>query len=274
MENAEKIKSMVKEKYGEIAGQSREQNASSCCGSGGCCSDSTYTVFSEDYSKLEGYTPDADLGLGCGIPTKYVEIKPGETVLDLGSGAGNDAFVVRQLVGEQGRVIGLDMTDAMIEKARQNNARLGYANVEFILGDIEKIPLPANTVDVVVSNCVLNLVPDKAKAFGEVFRVMKPGGRFSISDIVIQGELPARIRSAAEMYAGCVGGAVRKDEYLSIIKTAGFEDVTVPKERRIDIPDETLLKHLNPTELETFKRSGTAILSITACARKPGRTES
>jgi arsenite methyltransferase len=269
MSEDDKIKQLVKQKYGEIANQSREQNASSCCGSGGCCSDVDYEVFTEDYSKLDGYTPEADLGLGCGIPTAFAQIRAGQTVVDLGSGAGNDVFVARRMVGETGRVIGIDMTEAMIEKARQNNLSLGFTNVDFRLGDIEQLPLDSNIADVVISNCVLNLVPDKDKAFREIFRVLKPGGNFSISDVVTYGELPEGIASAAEMYVGCVAGALKRDAYLSVIKRTGFEAVFVAKEKNIALPDDILGRYLSPEDAESFKNNGASIQSITVYGRKP-----
>src|ERR1700759_5346067 len=202
MENKEQIKDMVRQKYSEIALQDKETNQASCCGSG-CCSTEVYNIMSDDYSALEGYNPDADLGLGCGLPTQFAQIKQGDTVIDLGSGAGNDCFIARAVTGEAGKVIGIDFTSAMIEKARANVEKLGYNNVEFRQGDIEKMPVTANVADVVVSNCVLNLVPDKIAVFREIYRVLKPGAHFSISDIVLVGELPKKIREAAEMYAGC-----------------------------------------------------------------------
>jgi arsenite methyltransferase len=271
MSEDDNVKKLVKEKYGQIANQAREQNASSCCGSGGCCSDADYEVFSEDYSKLDGYTPEADLGLGCGIPTVFAQLKAGQTVVDLGSGAGNDVFVVRRVVGETGHVIGIDMTEAMIDKARQNNRNLGFSNVEFRLGDIEQMPLENGIADVVISNCVLNLVPNKEKAFAEVFRVLKPGGNFSISDVVINGELPKAIVEAAEMYVGCVAGALNRETYLDIIKRTGFEAVFVAKEKNITLPDDILARYLAPKEAETFKKSGASIQSITVYGRKPVR---
>ena len=189
-ENAENLKEIVKEKYGSIADQSREQNASSCCGASCGCDTLDASIMAEDYSKLKGYVPDADLGLGCGLPTEFALIKEGDTVVDLGSGAGNDAFVARSIAGANGKVIGIDMTEKMISKARTNAEKLGFNNVEFRLGDIEDMPLSDAIADVVVSNCVLNLVPDKVKAFAEVFRVLKPGGHFSVSDIVLEGDFP------------------------------------------------------------------------------------
>src|ERR1700760_266494 len=215
METTEQIKEMVREKYSAIALQDKGTNEASCCGSG-CCSIETSSIMSDDYSTLEGYHPDADLGLGCGLPTQFAQIKKGDTVVDLGSGAGNDCFIARKEAGETGRIIGIDFTPAMIEKARANVDILGFNNVEFRQGDIEKIPVTANVADVIVSNCVLNLVPNKYGVLQEIYRVLKPGGHFSISDIVLKGELPAKIQQAAEMYAGCVAGAIQKDEYLAL----------------------------------------------------------
>lgn len=267
MDSPESVKQLVKEKYAQIAGQSADENAASCCGVGGCGT-IDYAVFAEDYTKTKGYVADADLGLGCGIPTQFAQIREGETVLDLGSGAGNDAFVARAIVGEKGRVIGVDMTEAMIAKARANCATLGFTNVEFRLGDIERLPLTANVADVVVSNCVLNLVPDKRAAFGEIHRVLKTGGRFSISDVVTGGPLPPKIANAAEMYAGCVAGALPKEEYLAIIRAAGFENARVVTEKPITVPDEILSTYLTPEELASYKAIGNPIMSITVYAQK------
>ena len=265
---AEDLKLVVKEKYSEIATQSKEQNQSSCCGSTCGCGDSTYTVFSDDYSKLEGYNPDADLGLGCGIPTEFAKIRKGDTVIDLGSGAGNDCFVARALTGETGRIIGIDMTEAMIEKARANALKLGFTNVEFRFGDIENMPVDNNTADVIISNCVLNLVPDKVKAFSEIFRIMKLGGHLSVSDVVLRGELPAGIKEAAEMYAGCVSGAIQIEDYLKIMKDAGLGNISIQKEKQIVISDDILLNYLNPDQLREFKKSGLGIFSITVYGEK------
>lgn len=260
------LKEIVRSKYSEIALQSKEQNETSCCGAGSC---GTYNIMNEDYSKLEGYNEEADLGLGCGLPTEFAKIKKGDTVVDLGSGAGNDCFVARSITGEEGEVIGIDMTEAMIEKAKANAVKLGYQNVQFRLGDIEDIPLSSNRADVVVSNCVMNLVPDKKRAFSEVFRILKPQGHFSISDIVLLGNLPDAIIKEAEMYAGCVAGAIQKDQYLKIIADAGFKNVSLQKERAIDIPDEILLNYLSAQELNQMKKSGVGIYSITVYGEKP-----
>jgi ubiquinone/menaquinone biosynthesis C-methylase UbiE len=263
---------MVREKYSAIALQDKEDNAASCCGSG-CCSIETANIMTDDYSTLDGYHPDADLGLGCGLPTQFAQIKAGDVVIDLGSGAGNDCFIARKETGEMGRVIGIDFTPAMIEKARANVDRSGYNNVEFRQGDIEKIPVTANVADVVVSNCVLNLVPNKYGVFQEIYRVLKPGGHFSISDIVLTGELPPKIRQAAEMYAGCVAGAIQKQEYLHLIEAADFTGVVLQKEKRITVPDDILAQYLNKEEIAAFKISGTGIYSVTVYAEKPGVTK-
>jgi SAM-dependent methyltransferase len=262
------IKEVVRTKYNLIAKQSREQNQTSCCGSTDCCTDIEYTLFNDDYSKLKGYNPDADLGLGCGIPTEHAEIRKGDTVLDLGSGAGNDAFVARSLVGEEGRVIGLDFAGAMLTKAKNNARKLGFTNVEFISGDIEEMPLEDSTIDVVISNCVLNLVPDKEKAFTQIYRVLKPTGHFCVSDVVISGDLPEPLVKDAAMYAGCVSGAMKKEEYLQVISSAGFKNIQIRKEKEVKLPDELLLKYLNENELRDFKMNKVGIYSITVFAKK------
>lgn len=265
----EDIKQIIKGKYGEIAKQSKQQNEISCCGATSCCSEVDYSIFSESYEKLEGYNPDADLGLGCGLPTEYAGILPGNCVLDLGSGAGNDCFVARALVGEDGYVAGIDFTEAMVDKARENARKLGFTNVDFIQGDIENIPVKWGVVDVVISNCVLNLVPDKHKAFSEIYRVLKQGGHFCISDVVLQGELPSGLKEDATLYAGCVSGALLREEYLGIIEEAGFVKVDVKKEKKITLPDELLSQYLSPVELDTFKNGETGIFSITVTGHKP-----
>jgi ubiquinone/menaquinone biosynthesis C-methylase UbiE len=269
MNNSNSLKEVVKNKYSEIATSAVE---SGCCGPvSGCCGDSTkveFTMIGDDYKNIEGYLPDADLGLGCGLPTEFAAIKSGDIVLDLGSGAGNDVFIARELVGESGKVIGVDITEAMIEKANLNKSKLGYDNVEFKLGDIENIPLDDNSVDVVISNCVLNLVPDKRKAFSEIFRVLKPGSHFCVSDIVVQGEMTEELKKSAELYAGCVSGALQQDEYIRIIETSGFKNIEIKKSKRIDLPDDLLNKYLNENGLEDFKKSVKGIYSITVVAVK------
>ena len=267
MKNSEQLKEIVRQKYSEIALQDKETNQSSCCGSGGCSTE-VYNIMNEDYDTLEGYNPDADLGLGCGLPTQFAKIKKGNTVIDLGSGAGNDCFVARAEAGEDGKVIGIDFTPAMIEKARVNAQKLGFFNVEFRQGDIENIPVSANIADVIVSNCVLNLVPNKDNVFKEIFRVLKPGGHFSISDVVLIGNLPEALRQDAEMYAGCVAGAIQKEVYLELINANGFSNVTIQKQKPINIPDDILKNYLNEEELTSFKTGNTGIFSITVYAEK------
>jgi arsenite methyltransferase len=267
METQEQIKEMVKQKYSEIALQDKETNESSCCGSG-CCTTEVYNVMSDDYTNLKGYNPDADLGLGCGLPTQFAKIRKGDLVIDLGSGAGNDCFIARAETGETGKVIGIDFTDAMIEKARTNAERLNFQNVEFRKGDIEKMPVTSNIADVIVSNCVLNLVPNKNEVFREIYRVLKPGGHFSISDIVLVGALPRKIREAAEMYAGCVAGAIQKEAYMELIAINGFKNITIQKEKAITVPDDILSTYLSEEEIQEFKHSGTGIYSVTVFAEK------
>ncbi|MBP7400950.1 MAG: arsenite methyltransferase [Chitinophagales bacterium] len=268
MKNAEELKELVKQKYSEIALQDKETNQSSCCGAGGC-SDEVYNIMSEDYTTLEGYNPDADLGLGCGLPTQFAKIKAGDTVIDLGSGAGNDCFIARNETGESGKVIGIDFTPAMIDKARANAEKLGFNNVEFRQGDIEKMPVTSNVADVIVSNCVLNLVPDKNNVIKDIFRVLKPGGHFSISDVVLVGQLPDKLQKDAEMYAGCVAGAIQKEEYLELIKANGFTNITIQKEKSIHVPDDILKNYLNDKELSEYRNGNTGIFSITVYAEKP-----
>ncbi|HEX2606681.1 MAG TPA: arsenite methyltransferase [Flavisolibacter sp.] len=268
METAEQLKELVRQKYAEIALQDKDTNSSSCCGSGGCSTE-VYNIMSDDYTELKGYNPDADLGLGCGLPTQYAHIKEGDVVIDLGSGAGNDAFIARHETGASGKVIGIDFTPAMIEKARHNAEVRGFHNVEFRQGDIEKMPVGAGIADVIVSNCVLNLVPNKDGVFKEIYRVLKPGGHFSISDIVLEGSLPDGIREAAEMYAGCVSGAIQKPVYLELIEANGFKNITVQKDKAIVVPDDILSQYLSPEEITAFRSSGTGIRSITVYAEKP-----
>ncbi len=267
MESENKLKQIVKEKYSEIANQDKDTNASSCCGAGGC-STKVYNIMTDDYTQLDGYVQDADLGLGCGLPTEFAKIKKGDVVLDLGSGAGNDCFVARNEVGDEGRVIGIDFTEAMIEKARINAKKLDYSNVEFVYGDIDDMPLENNLADVVISNCVLNLVPNKEKVISEIYRVLKPGGHFSISDIVLIGTLPEKIKEAAEMYAGCVSGAIQKSEYIGLIEKTGFQNISIQKEKVITVPDDILSNYLSTDEIVEFNNSGVGIFSVTVYAEK------
>ena len=259
------LKNIVKEKYGKIAEQSAVEK-SSCCAPSCCGPEVDYTVFSENYKEMEGYNPDADLNLGCGIPTNFAQIKKGDHVLDLGSGAGNDCFVTRAIVGETGKVTGLDMTEQMIIKAKENCAKLKFENVEFILGDIEKMPFDNGIFNVVISNCVLNLVPDKLKAFSEIFRVLKQGGHFCVSDVVIKGKLPEDLKNDAEMYAGCVSGASEMDEYLGIIKKKGFSEITIHKQKEISLPEDLLAKYLSEAEINCYRKKEKGIFSITVSA--------
>lgn len=269
MSNEEQLKQIVREKYSEIALQDKALNAASCCGAGGFSTE-VYNIMTDDYSDLKGYQADADLGLGCGLPTKFALIKEGDTVIDLGSGAGNDAFIARHETGEKGKVIGIDFTEAMINKARINADNLGYNNVEFRFGDIENMPVADNTADVIVSNCVLNLVPNKQAVIADIYRTLKPGGHFSISDIVLVGDLPDALRHDAEMYAGCVSGAIQKDEYLDFIEKRGFQNITIQKEKPVVIPNDILSKYLSESEITEFNSGATGIFSITVFAAKPG----
>lgn len=267
MQTDEQLKQIVIDKYSQIALQEKEMNQSSCCGSG-CCSTEVYNIMTDDYSEVKGYSADADLGLGCGLPTQFAKIKTGDVVIDLGSGAGNDVFIARSEAGESGKIIGIDFTPAMIEKATANAAKLGYTNVEFRQGDIEHMPVEDNFADVIVSNCVLNLVPNKKGVVSEIYRVLKPGAHFSISDIVLKGELPETLQQAAEMYAGCVAGAIQKDDYLQIIADTGFRNITIQKEKEIIVPDDILLQYISEQQLSAFKNSQTGIYSVTVYAEK------
>lgn len=269
MNTSEELKQIVKDKYSQIANQDKAFNASSCCGAT-TSSNKIYNIMMDDYSKIEGYNPEADLGLGCGLPTEFAKISNGDTVIDLGSGAGNDCFVARHSTGVEGKVIGIDFSDSMINKARANAEKLRFNNVEFRTGDIENMPVNEGVADVVVSNCVLNLVPNKKAVVADIFRVLKSGGHFSISDIVLVGELPTELQKSAEMYAGCVAGAIQKNEYLQLIEEAGFVNVKIQKEKSILIPDDILIKYLDESGIRSFAKRDTGIFSITVYAEKPG----
>lgn len=263
--DSDDLKDLVKERYAKIASAK-----STGCGCG--CGDpdvSGFSVFKDEYDGIEGYFPEADLNLGCGLPTEYAGIKTGDTVIDLGSGAGNDCFVAHQLVGESGEVIGVDMTPEMIQKARTNVEKLGFTNVKFRLGEIENLPVTANKADVVISNCVINLVPDKHMAFHEIMRVLKPGGHFCISDVVTEGNIPEALREQAELYAGCVAGALPVEEYLGIVFKTGFRNVEIKKKKNIEIPGALLHEFLTSDQVESFKTSGVGLFSITLTADKP-----
>ena len=269
MTSSKDVKQIVKEKYSEIALGTQGQG---CCGSASfCCGSSNLINFSmieNEYNNVDGYVPDADLGLGCGLPTEYAQIKKGDTVVDLGSGAGNDVFIARSIVGNEGKVIGIDMTEEMIEKANSNNKILGYKNVEYRLGDIEAIPLNDAIADVVVSNCVLNLVPDKLKAFSEIYRILKPGAHFCVSDIVIQGELTEELKKSAEMYTGCVSGALQQSDYLKIISETGYSNIEIKKSKKIELPEDLLSLYLSEKGIEDYKKNLKGIFSITVVGTK------
>ncbi len=273
MPTEEQLKEIVRKKYSEIALQDKDTNMSSCCGAGGCSTE-VYNIMSDDYTSLAGYNADADLGLGCGLPTQFARIRQGDVVIDLGSGAGNDCFIARHETGETGKVIGIDFTPAMIEKARANAEARGFNNVEFRQGDIEHMPVTSNSADVIVSNCVLNLVPNKHGVFSEIYRVLKPGGHFSISDVVLVGALPEGLRKDAEMYAGCVAGAIQKEVYMELIHATGFQNINIQKEKPIIIPDDILSNYLSAAEINDFKSGNTGIFSITVYAQKPNSTSS
>ena len=266
MHDENNIKDLVKEKYGKIARQTKR--VSDCCSCGCSPDDLVGTIVKDDYEGVEGYVPEADLDLGCGLPTEFAGIKPGDAVVDLGSGAGNDVFIARAVVGETGSVIGIDMTQDMIDRANANNKKAGFANVEFRLGEIEALPVRDNSADVVVSNCVLNLVPDKTKAYSEIYRVLKPGAHFCISDITLQGELPQALRKSAELYVGCVAGASDQVEYLNIINKAGFSNVEVKTSKQISLAENVLKTYLSENEINAYKKSGAGIFSVTVTGDK------
>lgn len=267
-ETSDYQKELVKEKYSQIAAQHEDTDKAGCCGAT-ACGTIDCNIMADDYTTVEGYVADADLGLGCGLPTEFARIEAGDTVVDLGSGAGNDCFVARSIVGDAGKIIGIDFTEKMIERAKANAEKLNYTNVEFRLGDIENIPLAGGIADVVVSNCVLNLVPDKNQAFTEIFRILKKGGHFSVSDIVLEGDLPEGLQKSAEMYVGCVSGAIQKDNYLSIIERAGFSNIIIQKEKRISLPQEAINQYLTADQATEFNKGKTGIYSITVYAEKP-----
>ncbi|MFZ5939883.1 MAG: arsenite methyltransferase [Bacteroidota bacterium] len=256
----EELKLLVKEKYSIVAERGSDTG---CCSTVNCCGTSGFSMTGGSYSDSPGYQPEADYGLGCGLPVGYSAIKTGDHVLDLGCGAGNDCFVARSLTGGSGTVTGLDFTEAMLEKANENLEKTGYANVNFILGDIENMPFEPHSFDVVISNCVLNLVPDKRRAFSEIYRVLKPGGQFCISDVVLSGGLPARLKEVATLYAGCVSGALVKTEYMELISDVGFQGIAILEERVISIPEKVLREYLTDRELTDYTRSAHRIMSIT-----------
>ncbi len=264
---AEVLKEVVREKYGAIA---RARTGVSCCGPSSCCGeDLGASMIGDAYRDVAGRVPEADLGLGCGVPTEAAGLAPGQTVVDLGAGAGNDVFIARRAVGENGRVIGVDMTPAMVAKARLNAEKLGYGNIEFLLGEIERVPLPDAIADVVISNCVFNLVPDKVQAFREVWRILKPGGHFSVSDIVSTAVMPERLKEVAALYTGCVAGARPLAEYQRIVAASGFGPMEIRQQRIIDLPAAMLEQHLDGEEIAALRASGLKVLSVTLWAQRP-----
>ncbi|MFV0328330.1 MAG: arsenite methyltransferase [Dysgonomonas sp.] len=269
MKTSEEKKALVKQRYSELALNADELKGKCCCGTNPAVpSKKVYTIMSEDYSKLKGYEADADLGVGCGLPTEYAGIREGNTVLDLGSGAGNDCFIARAEVGETGKVIGIDFSPQMIEKAQKNAAKRDYANVEFIEGDIENMPLADNCVDIVVSNCVLNLLPQKDKIFKEIYRVLKRNGHFCISDVVLNGIFPKEFTDNASMYAGCIASAIQKEDYLHEIEKANFTDIKIERTKTVLIPDEVLEEHLDKATIEKYKAGNVGIYSITVTGKR------
>lgn len=268
--NDKDLKELVKQRYSELALNSDILKGSCCCGKNPAApSKKVYTIMSEDYTKLKGYEPDADLGVGCGLPTEYAHISKGDTVIDLGSGAGNDCFIARAEVGEEGEVIGIDFSPQMIDKARANALKRGYNNVKFLEGDIEDMPLQDNIADVVVSNCVLNLLPKKNIIFKEIYRVLKPGGHFCISDVVLNGTFPKEFTDNAAMYAGCIASAIQRDDYLSEIEKVDFMNIRVVRTKPVVIPDEVLSEHLDESTIQKYKAGNVGIYSITVTGQKP-----
>jgi ubiquinone/menaquinone biosynthesis C-methylase UbiE len=272
----QEVKKIVREGYAKIA----KQETSCCSGSAAPCCESTS---SEEISKRIGYSKEemsavpegANLGLGCGNPVALASLKPGETVLDLGSGAGFDCFLAANRVGKGGKVIGVDMTPEMLTKARKNAKKGNYTNVEFRKGEIEKLPVDDNSVDVIVSNCVINLSPDKKTVFKEAFRVLRPGGRLMISDMVLLKELPDYVKNSIEAYVGCVGGAIMKNEYLDAVKKAGFQDVKITDEAIYPIEtitnDSTVKTIIKKTGItaQKFRELSNSVASIKVYGQKP-----
>jgi arsenite methyltransferase len=267
-ESSVQLREMVRQKYAEIAKKPLDGCCTDCCGADGL-SENDYSMIGDAYDGIDGYVADADLGLGCGLPVEHAGLRLGQTVLDLGSGAGLDVFVARNEVGADGHVIGVDMTAEMIAKARLNAKNAGFDNVEFRLGEIEHLPVRSDSIDAVISNCVLNLVPDKQRAFTEIFRVLKPGGHFCISDIVSSKALPNWVKGIAEAYAGCVSGAIPREDYLRLVRETGFSDVKVVSEKRIVVPAGLIAKSLTREQLEETEKDDLHVMSVTVTAVKP-----
>jgi len=264
----DQLREIVRQKYAEIVNASTSSCCTPCCGTDEQ-TEEEFNMIGDAYDGVDGYVADADLGLSCGVPVEHAGLKPGQTVLDLGSGAGLDVFVARNEVGTSGHVIGVDMTAEMVAKARENTEQSDFDNVEFRLGEIEHLPVLSNTVDVVISNCVLNLVPDKQRAFAEIFRVLKPGGHFCISDIVSSQALPDWLKDIAEAYAGCVSGAIPKQDYLGVIQKTGFKHIDVASERRINVPAELISSSLTSQQQEEAMGNDLHVMSVTVTAVKP-----
>lgn len=270
MKDNKALKDLVKQRYSELALNADLLKGGCCCGKNPSApSKKVYTIMSEDYSKLKGYEPDADLGVGCGLPTEYARIQPGNVVIDLGSGAGNDCFIARAEVGNEGEVIGIDFSPQMIEKARANALKRGYTNVRFLEGDIEEMPVADNTADVVVSNCVLNLLPEKNLIFKEIYRVLKPGGHFCISDVVLNGTFPKEFTDSAAIYAGCIASAIQREDYLAEIEKVDFKNICVERTKTVLTPDEVLHEHLDEATIDKYKAGNVGIYSITVTGVKP-----
>ena len=263
-------KELVKQHYNDLALVTNASASQCCCNclTPAASSGKVFTIMSEDYIQLKGYEPDADLGFGCGLPTKYARIQKGDTVIDLGSGAGNDCFIAREEAGETGYIIGIDFAPKMIAKARANVNKRGFTNVEFIEGDIENLPLKDKTADVVVSNCVLNLLPQKDKIFKEIYRVLKPEGHFCISDVVLHGVFPKEFTDNAAMYAGCIASAIQREDYLSEIEKANFSNIKIERTKTVIIPDEVLKEHLDEATIEKYKAGNVGIYSITVTGKR------
>ncbi len=274
-ENEHEVRQIVREGYAKVA-----ENAGSCCESAaGCCG----TAASETVSRTTGYSneelaalPDgADLGLGCGNPVALASLRPGETVLDLGSGAGIDCFLAARKVAPQGKVIGVDMTPEMLARARRNAADARVSNVEFRLGEIEHLPVADNSVDAIISNCVINLSPDKSQVFREAFRALRPGGRLMVSDIVLDSPLPKELLDSVAAYVGCISGASLKADYLALMSAAGFSDVAVVSEERFPVEatagDPTLQALVRESGLSTeeLRRAAAGVRSVKVSALKP-----
>jgi SAM-dependent methyltransferase len=268
MQDPNEIKKTVQERFHHELTYKDDYMEEGCgCGSG--CGCSSYADTAENYTELEGYHPHADLGLGCGLPTEFIDIREGDTVVDLGCGAGNDCFVARERTGLTGKVIGVDITESMIERARKNAEMAGYNNVEFRLGDVENLPVSDQTANAVICNCVLNLVPDKSIALLESYRVMKHHGHLSIAEIVVIGNMPQALKEDAEMYAGCLTGAMAKDDFLRLVEVSGFENVRTADMKPVELPDAMLRSHLSDDQHREYQKGMFGLFTITATADKP-----